>query len=133
MGKNFPSVRRKNFLFSICLKIHLYVRYSSLRRLKLKLVTNFETSYQVENSSMNLSLDQVTKEDNRSNKHYLYKLRDYYTEVWDKIYLKETLFTDQHFMTFRLKQNYHKKLCSYVNATYVISTKCAYLRLLKKC
>ena len=68
----------------------------------------------------NLSLDQVTKEDNISNKHYLYKPRDSYTEVWDKIYLKETLVTDQHFMTFRLTQNYHKKLCSYVNATYVM-------------
>ena len=81
----------------------------------------------------NLSLDQVTKEDNRSNKQYLYKPRDSCTEVWDNIHLKETLGTDQHFMSFRLTQNYHKTLCLYVNATYVMSAKGAYSRNLKKC
>ena len=35
----------------------------------------------------NLSPDQVTKEDNRSNKQYLYKPKDFYTSVRDEIYM----------------------------------------------
>ena len=75
----------------------------------------------------NLSLDQVTEEDNRSNKQYLYKPKDFYTSVRDEIYMHRTLGTDENFMTSRLTKNVRKKLVSYFKPTCAKSTKIAYM------
>ena len=74
----------------------------------------------------NLSLDHVTKEDNRNNKQYLYKPMDFYTSVRDEIYIHKTIGTDKNFMTSRLTKNVRKKLFSYFNPTCAKSAKIAY-------
>ena len=67
------------------------------------------------------------KEDNRSNKLYLYKPKDFYlyTSVRDEIYMHRTLGADENFMTSRLTKNVRKKLFSYFNPTCAKSAKIA--------
>ena len=61
-----------------------------------------------------LSLDLVTKKDNRSNKQYLYKPEDFHASVRGEIYMGiRTLGIDENFMTSRLTKNVRKKLFSY--------------------
>ena len=74
-----------------------------------------------------LSLDQVMKDDNRSNKQYLYKPKDFSTSVRDEIYMQKTLGTDHNFITSRLTKNVRKKLFPYFNPTCAKSAKTAYI------
>ena len=90
-----------------------------MRRFKPKLETNCEPNIRkkILIRDGNLSQNQGTKEDNRSNKQYLYKPKDFYTLVRDQIYMNRTLGTDKNFMTSRLANNVGKKLFSYFNPT----------------
>ena len=69
----------------------------------------------------NLSIHQVTKEDNRSNKQYLYKPKEFYTSVRDEIGAEENV------MNSRLTKTGRKKLFSYFNPTCAKSAKIAYM------
>ena len=75
----------------------------------------------------NLSLDQVTKENNRSNEQYVYKPKDFHTSVPDELYMHRTLETDENFMTSRLTKNVCEKLFSYFKPTCAKSAKIAYM------
>ena len=75
----------------------------------------------------NLSVDQVTKEGNRSNKQYLYKPKDFCISVRDEIYMQKILGTNQNFMTSRSTKN-----VSYFNPTCAKSAKTAYMNIFYK-